>query len=249
GKVDSIEAQNEWGVIKNIFSQIGVKPQVLDGQEGLPDMVFCANQSLPFIDTEGQKQVVMSIMKTEQRKKEVPYIEQWYRQAGYKIHYLNETEVEAFEGCGDSIWHRGRQLLWGGYGFRTSVEAYDKVANLFDIPVIALELVDESFYHLDTCMSVLDERTVLIYPAAFTQEGLALINAMFDTVLHATGYEAKKLFACNATCPDCHNVIIQHGCTDTSKKLRDAGFAVHEVKTDEFLKSGGSVFCMKQLVW
>src|SRR5699024_3715295 len=151
GKVDSIEAQNEWGVIKNIFSQIGVKPQVLDGQEGLPDMVFCANQSLPFIDTEGQKQVVMSIMKTEQCKKEVPYIEQWYRQAGYKLHYLDEIEVAAFEGCGDSIWHRGCQLLWGGYGFRTSVEAYDKVANLFDIPVIALELVDESFYHLDTC--------------------------------------------------------------------------------------------------
>ena len=191
----------------------------------------------------------MSIMHADQRKDEVAYIEQWFRQAGYEIHYLDDAKIDDFEGCGDAIWHTGKQLLWGGFGYRSSIKAYNTISETFDLPIIALELVDETFYHLDTCFCVLDEETVLIYPDAFTDEGKALIHALFDNVIAATEYEAKKRFACNATCPDGKNVIIQQGCTDVNKNLRDAGFAVHEVNTGEFLKSGGSVFCMKQMVW
>jgi len=249
GTVDKMEAQNEWDLLKSTFSQIGIESEVIEGQKDLADMVFCANQSLPFIDDEGKGHVFMSIMHAEQRKQEVPYIEQWFRQAGYETHFLNEDEIEDFEGCGDAIWHTGKKLLWGGYGYRSSVKAYKRIAETFGVPVIALQLVDEAFYHLDTCFCVLDEETVLIYPDAFTDEGLKLINTIFENVIQASEYEAKKLFACNATCPDGKNVIIQQGCTDVNKNLRDAGFAVHEVSTYEYLKSGGSVFCMKQMVW
>ncbi len=249
GRVDKMEAQNEWEVLKSTFQQIGITVHTIEGEEGLPDMVFCANQSLPFVDKDSNRHVVMSIMHADQRKDEVAYIEQWYRQNGYEIHYLDEKEIDDFEGCGDAIWHTGKQLLWGGYGYRSSLKAYDTVSELFDVPVIALKLVDEAFYHLDTCFCVLDSQTVLIYPQAFDEEGLELINTLFDEVIHASKYEAEELFACNATCPDGRNVIIQQGCTDVNKKLRDAGFAVQEVSTYEFLKSGGSVFCMKMMVW
>ena len=249
GKVNKMEAQNQWEVVKDTFSQIGLTVHVLDGQEGLPDMVFCSNQSLPFEDEKGDPHVVMSIMHADQRKEEVPYIEQWYRQHGHEIHYLDSDKIDDFEGCGDAIWHTRRRLLWGGYGYRSSIKAYEMISELFDVPVLALRLVDESFYHLDTCLCVLDEETALIYPEAFTDEGLELIDAVFGTVIRASEYEAEKLFACNATCPDGKNVVIQKGCTDVNKKLRDAGFAVQEVDTGEFLKSGGSVYCMKQLIW
>lgn len=249
GKVDAIEAQNEWDMVRSLFDQIGVKVNVIEDQEGLPDMVFCANQSLPFIDENGKRHVFMSIMHADQRKPEVPYIEQWYRQHGYEMHYLDENEVSNFEGCGDAIWHTGRRLLWGGYGYRSSMEAYKTISDTFDVPIIALELVDESFYHLDTCFCVLDENSVLIYPEAFTKQGLEVVNKMFENVIEASKYEAEELFACNASCPDGRNVIIQQGCTDVNKNLRDLGFSVHEVSTYEFLKSGGSVFCMKMLLW
>lgn len=249
GRVDKIEAKTEWNILENTFDQIGIKVHQIEGEKGLPDMVFCANQSLPFISEDGDRHVIMSIMHADERKDEVAYIEQWYRQNGYKIHYLDKENIDDFEGCGDAIWHTGKRLLWGGYGYRSSVQAYETVAEIFGIPVIALELVDESFYHLDTCFCVLNEKTVLIYPEAFTEEGLALINEVFENVIHASKYEATELFACNATCPDGKNVIIQRGCTDINKKLRDAGFAVHEISTGEFLKSGGSVFCMKMMVW
>lgn len=249
GKVDKIEANNEWDLVRSLFDQIGINVHVIEDQEGLPDMVFCANQSLPFIDESGKRHVYMSIMHADQRKEEVPYIEQWYRQHGYELHYLDEDKVSNFEGCGDAIWHTGKRLLWGGYGYRSSEKAYEIISDTYNVPVIALELVDESFYHLDTCFCVLDENTALIYPEAFTDKGLETINQLFDTVIQASKYEAEELFACNASCPDGRNVIIQQGCTDVNKNLRDNGFSVHEVSTYQFIKSGGSVFCMKMMLW
>lgn len=249
GRIDQLEARNEWEMLKDTFEQLGITVHTIKGEKGLPDMVFCANQSLPFEDRGGNKHVIMSIMHADERKGEVPYIEQWYRQRGYEIHFLDEDDIDDFEGCGDAIWHTGRRLLWGGHGYRSSLEAYKEISHLFDVPVIVLELVDKSFYHLDTCLCVLDDKTALIYPGAFQKKGLELIHTMFDSVINASRYEATELFACNAACPDGKNVIIQQGCTDVNKNLRDAGFSVHEVRTDEFLKSGGSVFCMKMMVW
>jgi N-dimethylarginine dimethylaminohydrolase len=249
GQVDKIEANNEWDLVRSLFDQIGINIHVIEDQEGLPDMVFCANQSLPFIDEDGKRHAFMSIMHADQRKDEVPYFEQWYRQHGYEVHYLDDDKISDFEGCGDAIWHTGKRLLWGGYGYRSSLEAYKTISETYDVPVLALKLVDESFYHLDTCLCVLDEHTALIYPEAFTDEGLKMIDQLFDTVIEASKYEAEKLFACNASCPDGRNVIIQQGCTDVNKNLRDNGFSVHEVSTYQFLKSGGSVFCMKMLLW
>lgn len=249
GKVDTTEAHKEWKMVRSLFDRIGLNVRIIEDQDGLPDMVFCANQSLPYINEEDHRHVFMSIMHAEQRKKEVPYFEQWYRQNGHEIHYLDERKIENFEGCGDAIWHSGRRLLWGGYGHRSSLDAYQTISDTFNVPVITLELADETFYHLDTCFCVLDEHTALIYPDAFTEHGLELIHAVFNRVIEAAEYEAEELFACNACCPDGRNVIIQQGCTDVNKKLQDAGFSVHEVSTSEFLKSGGSVFCMKMLLW
>ncbi|MCC5927493.1 MAG: hypothetical protein JJU41_13150 [Bacteroidetes bacterium] len=249
GNIDKEKALNEWQAVREAFSDAGVRVHTIEGQPGLPDMVFCANQSLPFVTVNGQKHVFMSIMHADQRKDEVQFIEQWYKANDYTIHHFDASEIEDFEGMGDAIWHSGKRLLWGGYGFRSSLDAYKKVCHTFDVPVIALELKHPAFYHLDTCFCMLNSKTALIYPDAFTDEGLALIRALIPTVIEAGRDEAEELFACNATCPDGQHVIIQQGCTDVNNKLREEGFTVLEVPTDEFRKSGGSVFCMKMMVF
>lgn len=249
GNVDRQKARKEWEVIRDTFSSCGVKVHEIPGQVGLPDMVFCANQSLPFISADGRKEVFMSIMHADQRKDEVAFIEQWYRQNGYLIHHFDGTQITDFEGMGDAIWHTGKRLIWGGYGFRSSLEAYRIVSETFNVPVIALELLNPKFYHLDTCFCMLNTETALIHSEAFTDEGLELIHALIPNIIEAEGEEADKLFACNATCPDGKNVVIQAGCEDVNQKLLNAGFVVHEVSTEEFLKSGGSVFCMKMMVF
>lgn len=249
GSVDKIQAQNEWEHLVDGFEELSLDVEILDGAEGLPDMVFCANQSLPFCDEKGNKKVLMGIMRTPQRKSEVDAIRNWFIQQDYEVLELNDDSNTYFEGMGDALWHFKRQLLWGGHGVRSSKHALEQVSDVLDVPVIALELTDESFYHLDTCMCMLNETTVMIYPGAFTEEDLQLIHHFFETVITATKYEAENLLAVNATCPDGKNVFIQQGSTDVNKNLRDAGFSVHEFSTYEFLKSGGSVFCMKLLFW
>tara|TARA_R110000868_G_scaffold235273_9_gene489148 strand:- start:6678 stop:7574 length:897 start_codon:yes stop_codon:yes gene_type:complete len=249
GDVDKGVALEEWTTLKEAYEGLGLYVHEVVGAEGYPDMVFCANQSLPNITADGTKQVVMSVMHAPQRKGEVPHIQEVYEESSYEIMHLDESKFTDFEGMGDAIWHHKKRLIWGGYGFRSTSDVYRHISDTFKTPVIALELVDERFYHLDTCFCVLNEKTVMIYAKAFTNEGLKLIRTIFPKVIETNDHEAAELFACNATCADGKNVFIQKGCVEANQAMEEAGFIVHEFSTDEYLKSGGSVFCMKMLLW
>jgi N-dimethylarginine dimethylaminohydrolase len=250
GAVDRSAAVQQWQALRAAYESLSIPAEVMQGAEGLPDMVFCANQTLPYYDpTDGTRGVVISRMYAPERRDEVPHYERFFRQQGYAITHLPEGSGAAFEGMGDAIWHPGRYLLWGGYGIRTDCAAYDYLTEALGVTVLALELNDPDFYHLDTCFSVLDADTVLIYPGAFTAEGLALIEHVFAQVIEAPEDEARHRFACNAHCPDEEHVFIQQGCETTGRRLRNAGFAPVTLDTSEFIKAGGSVFCMKQMIW
>jgi N-dimethylarginine dimethylaminohydrolase len=81
---------------------------------------------------------------------------------------------------------------------------------------------------------------------AFTDEGWLLLNRVFTRLVEVPLGEADSPgFACNAHCPDGAHVIIQQGSPVTVQRLKDLGFHVIELSTEEFIKSGGSVFCMK----
>ena len=250
GSVDHAEALQQWKAVREAYQQLSIPALAMEGVEGLPDMVFCANQSLPFYDPRsGRRGVVLSRMHAPQRRDEVSHYSAFFEQQGYDVVHLPSTLDKDFEGMGDAIWHPNRYLLWGGYGFRTDRGVYEFLAEKLDLRVIALKLADPEFYHLDTCFSALNETSVLIYPGAFTDEDLALMHHFFETVIEAPEDESRRLLACNAHCPDGEHVIIQEGCDETTRMLRDAGFAPLEIATDEFLKAGGSVFCMKQMIW
>lgn len=248
GDVDGQEAGRQWRAVRSTYESLDFTVNVVEGAEGLADMVFCANQTLPFYrPDDGTKGVVLSRMHAEQRRPEVAHFETYFRQIGYDI--LRLSDVGDFEGMGDAIWHPRRFLLWGGYGIRTDRRAYDALANMLDVPVVAVRLVDEDFYHLDTCFCTLDERTVLIYPGAFETTGVELIGRLFERVIEAPEEEARRRFACNAHSPDGQHVLIQAGCDATIRRLEGAGFEAVELDTSEYLKAGGSVFCMKQMFW
>lgn len=249
GSVDRAEAHRQWGELKDAFEACGVPVDVVEGMPGQPDMVFCANQTLPFLRKEGTRGVVLSKMHASQRAGEVRHFEAWFANKGWDIvDDVFHGDID-FEGMGDAIWHRGKRLLWGGHGFRTDLSVYDLISRTVEAPVIALRLDDPEFYHLDTCFCILDEQTALIYPPAFTPDGRDLIKHFFPRIIQAPEREARDLFACNAHCPDGKHVVIQRGCTTSNKALEALGFVVIEVDTDEYLKSGGSVFCMKLMTW
>ncbi len=249
GTVDRERAAAQWDALRDTYEALGFPVTVVDGAEGLPDMVFCANQTLPLLSPEGRKTAVMSRMHAPERAGEVPYYTHFFEAEGYDVQQLDADLPGTFEGMGDALWHPGRFLLWGGYGFRTSPEVYTRLTAALGVPVVPLELHDPDFYHLDTCLCPLTETTALYFPAAFTEDGLEALRDGFETLIEAPEDEARGLFACNAHSPDGHHVILQRGCTVTNERLTEAGFQTVEVDTDEYLKSGGSVFCMKLMFW
>jgi len=249
GDVDEAEAMKQWKVLRARYEELGVQVSTIPGVEGLPDMVFCANQSLPYMTPGGVRGVVIGRMHTPQRKPEVVHYAEFFDGEGYEVQRLDANEPGDFEGMGDAIWHPERYLLWGGHGFRTDLGVYHRLSAALGFPVLALNLDDPDFYHLDTCFCPLDSHSVLIFPGAFDEHGLELIHHYFDRVIEAPDDEARNLFACNAHCPDGKHVIIQQGSDRTNALLRREGFVPVEVDTSEFLKSGGSVFCMKLMFW
>ncbi len=238
--VDEKRARFQWEKLKSKIEEIGLKVTVLGGQEGLPDMVFSANQILPL----DSKRVLASKMATKERAPEVDFFKNFFKNHGKEVKEL-PSSVKRFEGTGDGIWHHGMGLLWVGCGPRTSYDAIEYLGNELDLPVVPLELVDENFYHLDTCMAVMNSRTVVWTPKAFSAKSQMLIDKFFPTTIEIPYEEAKESFSCNCWSVDGKNVIVPINTPILQQKLKAHNFIVHEVDTSEYLKSGGSVFCLK----
>lgn len=257
GKVDKRKAKEQWEFLRSQYQELA-KRNVLEecllipGAKGCEDMVFAANQTFPWLNDQGEKVVILSKMKHASRQREVIHFEKFFSDLGYKIIVLHKARL--FEGMGDTIPHPGKKLLYGGYGHRSDQEAYEEISSLLNVPVVCLKLKDERFYHLDTCFVPLDEKSVMLYKGAFTDDGLTLIHSLFEKVIDVPLEEAAGNFALNAHV--IHNsenekkvAILQKGSSYTNACLVESGFEVIEVDTSEYMKSGGSVFCMKMMLY
>ena len=248
GKVNKAAAQQEWTMLREAFEQAGKPVVTIPAVAGLEDMVFAANQALTGLTPRMERVAVLSSMQHPSRRREVPFFEAWFKEQGYTVKRLKSATAH-FEGAGDAIWHPGKRLLWGGHGFRSESEVYDEVSEIFDAPVVNLKLVNESFYHLDTCFCPLTPEAVLIYPSAFDATSLELILKLFPVVLTATEAEAVRYMACNAAVIDGRTAVIQKGTSSVRRHMEAMGLAVVEVETTEFMKSGGSAYCLKNWLY
>lgn len=248
GNVDHEKAMNQWEELKKVYEELGFKVDLIEPVKDLVDMVFTANQSLPFIDKAGNRKVILSKMKNEQRKKEVLYFEEFYKNRNYEIIKLPH-EVEYFESEGDCVIDYERNILFGGYGYRTDEKVYDIVAECVNYKTVKLKLINPILYHLDTCLSVLNSETAVIAESAFDEESLNILKSYFPDYIKADEDENLKYFICNCHSPDGKNVIVQKGSSIFKEAIIKSGFNLIEVETTEFMKSGGSVFCMKLMYY
>lgn len=256
GVLDKNLAVKEWNDLKSVYQawkQKGILDEELEikGAKGLEDMVFTANQSFPWV-LDGQKVVVMSKMRHASREREVPYFRDFYKNLGY--HLLELKGNFHFEGMGDLIPHYGKNLLYGGYGHRTDSEAYKEISQLLKVPIVLLKLEDSRFYHLDTCFIPVDENTVFLTSAAFRKEDLQGLKKLFKTIIEIPDNEADKYFALNAHVVNDQKTkqkgaVLQKGTTVMKRELNKLGFEVNEIDTSEYIKSGGSCFCMKMMLY
>lgn len=247
GRVDAARAGEQWDEVLAAFTASGIDVAMIEPLADCEDMVFCANQTFVGPRADGKKLCVLSNMTHPSRQREVPAFEKWFTANGYQIERL-PAHIR-LEGSGDAIWHPGRRLIWGGHGYRTQPEAYEGLSDLFDVPVLRLALRSPVFYHLDTCFCAIDEQTALIHAPSLAPEGVELVRAVFEHVIECPDEEALKGMACNACSIFGRKIVIQENNPITVAAMRKRGCEVQEVDTSEFMKSGGSVFCMKMYVF
>lgn len=264
GEVDRERAAEQWAALRDAYERHAGSVAVLDPDEtwaafeagtadaelpdgvpaadppaALPDLTFAANLGLATPDGRG---VVPASMAAAERAGEPAHFVAWCRREGYRV---LDPPAAAFEGAGDAVWHPGTRLLWGGYGVRTERAAHEELARRLGTPVLALELTDDRYYHLDVCLTPLDEGTALVQPEAFTDDGLGRIASVFDRVLEVPVEESRTGLAGNAHCPDGEHVLLPAGNPDTASIVADAGYEPVPVETGEFRKAGGAVYCLK----
>jgi N-dimethylarginine dimethylaminohydrolase len=247
GRVETALAAGQWNELRAAFASHGMPVETIAPRAGCEDMVFCANQTFAGLDANGRRVCVLSRMKHDSRQREVPAFEAWFARNGYQIAHL--PEGIGFEGGGDALWQPNRARVWFGFGHRSDARAAESLAHTFGVTVLRLRLVSERFYHLDTALCLLDAQTALVHPRALEPAGLELVRAVIPRVIEAPDDEAHSGMACNACALPGRRVLIQRGNPVTVARLREHGFHVQEVDTGEYLKSGGSVYCMKAFVW
>jgi lysine-ketoglutarate reductase/saccharopine dehydrogenase-like protein (TIGR00300 family) len=229
-------AKEQWQGLYQIIAE-RVNVDLVKPQPGWPDMVFTANAGLILGD-----QVVLSRFLHKQRQGEEPYFQEWFEAQGYTVHTLPSDLP--FEGAGDALLDREGRWLWAGYGFRTELDAHGYVAKWLNIEVLSLHLMDERFYHLDTCFCPLTDGYLLYYPPAFDAYSNRLIEMRVPAEKRLAIDEADAVtFACNAVNID-HTVIMNQASDGLKAQLATAGFEVVETPLTEFLKAGGAAKCL-----
>lgn len=246
-KINIHRAREQWEALAAAYGAAGIVVNILEPLAGLQDFCFAANPSLVLPLPGGGREMWLSRMAHPSRRGEVSAHEAFALKNNIPICNMPPA-VSRFEGTGDAILHPGRFLLHAGVGPRTSDAAWRALADAHpDLDILIYNLQNEHFYHLDTALSPLDERTALYVPGAFDPAGLELLKSAFPTLFKIPHAEAMR-FAGNAHCPDGKHVFLQKGCAETEQWLREHHYIPVPVETGEFIKSGGSVFCLK-LAW
>ncbi len=234
--VDTSRAHTQWQTLRYTLELSGVDVKVIEPRYDHPDMVFTANAGL----VHGNK-VVLSNFKHPEREGEQHYFRDWFLDHGYDVYDLPYNLK--FEGRGDCFIHKGK--LIGGYGFRSDRKAIKMAAEILDLKPVIFKLQDPRFYHLDTCLSIVDEENdvAIYYPGAFSR----LRKPNWGTglkLLPVEEWEAER-FVCNSVTVG-NNIIMPARARGTKimHKLKASGYNVAEVHMSEFMKSGGAARCL-----
>lgn len=229
-------AVRQWTALAAMIGKVA-QVECVTAASGVPDMVFTANAGLVL-----ENRFVLSRFRHEQRQAEEPHFAKWFAAQGFDV--LTLPHDMPFEGAGDALLDRRDPLLWLGHGHRSDAACAPLLANWFDIDIEPLRLVNDRFYHLDTCFCPLEGGYVMYYPAAFDDVSRARIAARVPAERRIPVNEADAFdFSCNAVNSG-RNIFLNRASEALVEELHSRGFAVRQTPLTEFMKAGGSAKCL-----
>ncbi|MGZ3238113.1 MAG: dimethylarginine dimethylaminohydrolase family protein [Burkholderiaceae bacterium] len=229
-------AHSQWQALAELIGEVA-HVECIAPAKGVPDMVFTANAGLVL----GNK-FILSHFLHAQRQAEEPYFAQWFANHGFEV--LTMPSDTPFEGAGDALLDRQLPLLWMGYGHRSDIHCVPLLIDMLDIDIEPLKLINDRFYHLDTCFCPLEDGYLMYYPAAFDAASQARIAARIPAKrrIIVDDHDAFN-FACNAVNSE-HTVFMNKASSSLVNQLNSRGFVVQQTALTEFMKAGGSAKCL-----
>ncbi len=230
-------AVRQWQGLFDTYKNLGFDVELIDPINGLPDMVYSANGGFVLDNI-----AYGASFTYPQRQPEGPAYMDWFREHGFDVRVPREIN----EGEGDFLLV-GDAIL-AGTGFRSDSNSHKEVAEIFGREVVTLELVNPSFYHLDTAIAVLDpapapgEAANIAYlPSAFSEASLAILQKRYPDAILVSEQDASVLGLNSYS--DGKNIVIASRATGFEKQLRERGYNPIGVDLSELLLGGGGVKC------
>lgn len=245
GNRDAFAARSrrEWeGLVRN-FSELGAEIELQAPVSGAPDLVFTANSAVVL-----DGKALLARFLDDERRVEEPHNREFYRglmDGGLLREVRTLPEGMYQEGAGDCSWDASRGFFWAGYGQRSRREAGELIEDYFGRKVVPLELIDPRYYHVDTCLTVLNSGHILYYPPAFSpasRERLAHEAGGADWLITA-GEEDASVLAVNLV--NIGRSVVMAACSPgLERKFEKIGFSVVRAPLTAFGMSGGAAFCL-----
>jgi len=230
---DVEESRRQWNALRSLLESLDAEVRLMQPLKGMPDLVFTANAGLILRET-----VFLARFRFPARQVETPVDDAWFQSAGFKCVTLPDRW--SFEGAGDALFCG--DTLFGGYIIRSDAGAMQWLAAQIGCRTIPLQLVDQYYYHLDTCFCPLSATEAIYYPAAFDDYAQRVLKEHVPTLIEVQSEEAAR-FACNAVAIK-RSVVLNTGCPKLEASLRSAGFTPYSTELGEFIKAGGSAKCL-----
>ncbi len=232
---DTALAIAQWEVLHSTYLQLGYTVHLIEPVEGLPDMVYAANGGF-VIDN-----IAYGASFTyPERQPEGPAYMEWFRTAGFDV----REPAEVNEGEGDFLLVGGSSstdVILAGTGFRSASDSHAEVAAIYGREVVSLNLINPSFYHLDTAIAVLDDSNIAYLPSAFDEVSLDTLRARYPEAIIVTEGDAAVLGLNSFS--DGYNVVIASRAKDFERQLRERGYNPIGVDLSELVRGGGGVKC------
>jgi len=227
---DTSLALKQWTVLYETYRDLGFTIKLIDPIPGLPDMVYAANGGFVLDGIAyGAK------FHYPERQPEGPAYMEWFAANGYEVAEPEETN----EGEGDFLLVG--DVILAASGFRSDTSSHQEIARVYNRDVISLQLVNPSFYHLDTALAVIDSDTIAYLPSAFDEASLEILRTRYPDAIIATEEDAAILGLNSFS--DGHNVVIAEKAVTFARDLRERGYNPIGVDLSELLLGGGGVKC------
>ena len=260
--VDRELAKRQWARLRDQLLEMGLRVEVIPPDPAHPGLVYPANAGF----RSGDEFILSNLTPT--RAGEQPAYRRVIHGLGLRCHTIKsrfEGEADLFPAGDGYIFTFGgieRQrfvprLGWPPwrriYGFRSQPESLAEIEAIRPLgcDVLRIRLVDERYYHGDTCLCSFgrEREFLLAYPRVIEPASLATLRVAFGDQLIEIADEDAAIYAANSFAfvrEGAPFLVMPSGITSPLQRaVSDRGVEILSADVSEFhKKGGGSVKCM-----